>query len=135
MAFVNERMTKEEMAEFEAKAIKNPGNRLSIFRPYQWTINREENIYLIWALREREEPHDYYFLLGWKGTLMPVKLREYWAKGSPRIWSLLHVKIPEELKVYEHEISKSLKNALTVYAFNGNPSEPFNKTTNVEFNF
>ncbi len=138
MAFVNEHMTKEEMADFAAKAIKNPGNRLMTLKPYRWTIDREKNIFLLWALQEREEPHDKYFLLGWEGIYVPVKLRDLWVKGSPRTWELIYIKIPEELKEKQSEIIQSLKDALAVYGFNGNPNEPFNamnQKTSVEFNF
>lgn len=135
MAFVNERMTKEERAEFAARAIPNPGYTARILEPTQWTINREENVFLVWGLQEREESHNYYFLLGWKGTLIPVKLRESWIKGSPRTWEIIFLKTPEDLIVKRSEIMQSLKDALTVYGFDGDPSWPNNKTTKVQFNF
>ncbi|EKN62893.1 hypothetical protein P9E76_08580 [Schinkia azotoformans] len=135
MVFANESMTQEEIACFEVKAIKNPGNRLSTLRPSIWTIDRENNVFLVWGLQEREEPHDYYFLLSWKDTPIPVKLGESWVTGSPRIWELRYIKIPVNLKEKRDEIIQSLKDALKVYAFNGVPDWPHNKTTKVQFRF
>lgn len=135
MAFVNERMTQEERASFEAKAIKNPGNRLSILRPSIWTIDRENNVFLVWGLKEREEPHYYHFLLSWKDALIPVKLGESWTAGSTRKWELRFIEIPENLYEKQDEIIQSLKNALKVYGYSGFPDEPHNKTINIQFNF
>lgn len=135
MAFVNERMTQEEIVQFEAKALPNPGNRLSILRPSIWTIDRENNAFLVWGLQEREEPHDYYFLFSWKETPIPVKLGETWDEGSPRTWELRYIKIPEDLDKNRAQIIESLKAALAVYAFNGEPGFPHNNTTKVKCNF
>lgn len=138
MAFVNARLTKEEKAEIEARAIPNPGNPCFTLRPSIWTIDHQENVILIWGLREREEPYDYHFILMWKGTPLPVKLREYWDKGLPRKWELISLKITENLIEKQFEILQSLKDALTVYGLNGSPDAPFdniNKNIKVEFNF
>ena len=53
MAFVNERMTKEERDEFAAKAIPNPGNKFITLKPPRWTIDREKNVFLVGASQER----------------------------------------------------------------------------------
>ncbi|PYG85607.1 hypothetical protein LY28_03295 [Ruminiclostridium sufflavum DSM 19573] len=138
MAFVNERMTKEEMAEFEAKAIPNPGNNFITLSPSRWTINREGNVFLVKASQNREEPDEYYFVLCWNDIPLAVKLKETWVKGSPRKWELISLHIKENLIEKRFEILQSLKEALTVYGYNGNPDEPFdniNKNTKVEFNF
>lgn len=134
MAFVNEGMTNEERVEFAAKSIKNPGNILSTLKPTRWTIDREENVSLIWGLRQRETD-DYYFLLCWKGIPIPVKLREYWVNGSPRTWELIYIKISADLEEKRMEIIQSLKDALTVFGFDGDPDWPNNETTKVQFNF
>ncbi|PYG85609.1 hypothetical protein LY28_03297 [Ruminiclostridium sufflavum DSM 19573] len=134
MAFVTERMTKEEKDNFAARAIPNPGNKFFILKPSKWTIDRENNVILVWALEEREEPHDNHFLLCWKDTPITVKLGECWTEGSPRTWELRHIKIPENLKAQQDEIIQILKDALEGYGFDGDPKGN-NKTTKVQFNF
>jgi hypothetical protein len=135
MAFTNERLTKEEKDNFVARAIPNPGNNFFTLKPSKWTIDRENNVILVWALEEREEPHDNYFLLCWKDTPIPVKLGEYWTAGSSRTWELRYIKIPENLKTQEDEIIQRLKEALEVYGFDGDPNQANNRTTKVQFNF
>lgn len=138
MAFVNERLTREEGEEFKAKAIENPGNRFMILDPSKRTIDHDKNVFLVWALQEREEPYDNYFVLFWKDTPIPVELRDTWVEKKTCRWQILRIKIPADLERDRNEIIQSLKDALTVYGFNGSPDEPFdaiNKSTNVEFNF
>lgn len=138
MAFANARMTQEEMKEFAAKAIPNPANHFFALKPYQWTIDREENVFLVWGAQEREEPHDDHFILGWRGHPLPVKLRSSWVAGDTRRWELLSIRIPEDLIDMRFEILQSLKDALTVYGFNGVPDDPFNRINagiKVQFNF
>lgn len=135
MAFINALMTTEEKADFASKAIPNPGNPFHILEPYRWTINPDKNIFLVWTLEEREEPHDEHFLLGWEGTPLPVKLRSSWLDRDTRHWELLYVRIPEEYLDKRFEILQSLKDALTVYGYNGVPNDPFNASTKVKFNF
>lgn len=138
MAFVNAYLTKEERTEFKTKAIPSPHNRFVILDPMQWTINREQDVFLVRGGQDREGPYDYYFLLGWKGAYISVELREYWVKGSPRTWELIRLELPEHLKNQQDAITQNLKDALTVWAFNGNPDEPFNQinqNTLVQFKF
>lgn len=138
MAFVNEFMSKEERGEFAAKAIKNPGNTLVTLEATRWTIDREKNVFLIWGYQEREESYDFYFLLCLNNTPMSVKLSKTWIDRETCEWQLLYIKIPEDLKEKTSEIIQSLKEALTVYGFNGSPDEPFdsfNKTIKVQFSF
>ncbi|HHY72205.1 MAG TPA: hypothetical protein GX497_03090 [Bacillus bacterium] len=135
MAFANELMTKEETAEFKAKAIPNPGYRREILEPRRWTIDREKNVILIWCRRERFEPYDQYFLLLWKDIPIPMKLRDSWVSAPTREWELIYIEIPNELREKQDEIIQSLKDALVVYAYDGYPDEPFNKDTKVQFKF
>ncbi|HHY72202.1 MAG TPA: hypothetical protein GX497_03075 [Bacillus bacterium] len=135
MAFVNELMTKEEIAEFKAKAILNPGYRGKILQPQRWTIDRENNVILIRCMRERFEPYDLYFLLLWRDIPIAMKLRESWVSTPNREWELLYIEIPKELKDKKDKILQSLKDALIVYGYDGFPDEPLNKTIKVQFKF
>lgn len=138
MAFVNEHLTKEEKDNFTVRSIPNPGNTFITLSPSRWTINREDNVFLVKASQNREEPDEYYFVLCWKDIPLPVKLKESWVKGSPRKWELVSLKITENLLEKQFEILQSLKEALSVYGYNGSPDKPFdniNRNTKVEFNF
>lgn len=138
MAFVNESLTEEESKEFRARTIKNPGNPFMTLDPSKRTIDREKNVYLIWAMQEREEPDDNYFVFVWKNTPISVELIEKWVEKNTRKWIMMKIKIPTDLEQNRNEIINSLKAALTVYGFNGSPNEPFatmNKNTTVLFSF
>lgn len=135
MAFVNAFLTEEEKAEFKAKAIPNPGNKLITLKPYRWTIDREQDVFFVRGWQDREDPYDYYFLMGWKGTPINIELRQYWVKGSPRTWELIRLGLPDHLQDQRDAIIQSIKDALTVYAADGDPNEPANKIIEVKFKF
>lgn len=130
MAFINEFMTEEEKSEFEARKIPNPGNSLYTLSPYKWTIDRDEDIFLIWGLEEREDDRDKsHFLFCWKGINIPVFVRESWDENSIHIWSLIRINIPTQYTEKTDEIMQSVREAFLVYAFNGVPDDLRNKAT------
>lgn len=135
MAFVNEFMTVEEKIEFKAKEIPNPGNRFHTLKPYRWTINREQDVFLIWALTVREEPRNEHFLLGWKGTMIPVLLRKSLSGSATITWELISWGLPVYLKDSYKDVKQSLKEALIIYAFSGDPDDPRNQHAQVIFKF
>jgi len=141
MAFVNEMMTPEEVKEFASRKIPTPGSPWFTLDPYRWTIDRNENVILLETLREREEPFDYYFLLLWKEIPISLRLRDAWSKEdncSIRTWDLVSVDSGGRLKEHKDEAIQSLKDALRIFGFDGNPREPantINKGIKVEFKF
>jgi hypothetical protein len=137
MEFVNEYLTQEKMEEFEKKEMTNSGNKLAILTPYRWTVNQEENMFLIKGLEEREEPHNQYFLFHWYGRNLKAKFEPLFIDGSTLtcMWRLIYIETPEEILDKKVELFDDLKRALQVYAINGNPSDQCNKIYKVEFNF
>ena len=136
MAFENARLTKEEIVEFEKKELKDPWlidvnmRRLSIC-----TIDRERDIFLLRRFQDREAPENYYFVLYWKGTILPIQLRAQWNTSKARVWELISIKIPSLLRGEKIEIIECLKEALIVYSYDGYPEGHFNGTIVIEFNF
>lgn len=131
MSFINEFMTQEEMEEFKAKAIPDPGYGLITLRPYYWTINREENIYLLSASQNRDEPSEHYFVLGWKDFIIPITIGKSWMDKICN-WDLIKLDINHELM---QDVKCSLKEALLIYGYDGDPNDPNNKIAKIRINF
>lgn len=125
MAFVNEYLSKEEKEGLKVRAIPNPGNQLSIIDPSWWTIDREENVKFMWGCQAFGEDGDnmYYYLLEWKGNPIPLKLEKNWINGSTCEWGIVYLGISSDLYEKKNDIIQMLKNALTVYGYDGYPQD------------
>ena len=136
MAFENTRLTEKEIMEFEKRELKDPWLLTVNMRISICTIDREREVFLVRHSQDQEEWENYYFVLYWKGAMIPIKLREHWDDSkSPRVWELISIKTPDFFMGKEKEILECLKEALITYSFNGSPNESLNKTIAVEFNF
>jgi len=141
MAFINEWMTQDDRTEFASRKILTPGSPWLTLDPYRWTIDRNENVILLETLQDREETSYYYFFLLWKETPISLRLKDAWSKEnncSIRTWDLISIDSGIQLKEHKDEILQSLREALRVYGFDGNPREPsntINKGIKVEFKF
>ena len=123
MAFVNEKLTEEQRAEFEARGIKNPTvNSIGILKPLYWTINHEDNMCLVHAGVYRDAWYEHYFVFFWKDEQHIISLFEETKSPNTVIW-----KKEKELSPYifseKAPFVKDLKEALKVYKFWGEPEE------------
>lgn len=136
MAFVNERMTKEQREAFKERKIPAPTWPLRILESSTWTVDHERDIFLVWGSRLREDNHsNTYFVLGWEGIYIQIKLKFTFLNKTSQRWSIVEFDIPKELIENKQEIITDLKKALTVFGLFGNPLDPNNNNINVIFDF
>lgn len=118
MAFVNEFASEEDVEKY---GLKQLCDKYLIYRSkYNWTIDKERDMYLMWIRSGREDyANEYDFLFYWNQTPIDVRLsvngesiRD--GKGWTH-WSLLRLFIPENLEALRTAIIEDLKQALTAF--------------------
>jgi len=134
MAFVNEFVPQEDKARIDWNSIPRPIYRLRPIHPYRWTIDRERDVFLMKTEQGREEASNQYeFLFWWKGVPTRIRLEKSWPGKNTLRWHRLGFFVPEPLRAIEPEIIEVLKEALTVYGFDGDPKTPI--AVEVQFDF
>lgn len=137
MAFVNEFVAAEDKAKYDWQTMPKPGpvQEVGMRPPSYWTIDRERNVFLIRTYRGREEDSDLcHFLFWWRGTPMPLHIRQEISGPKSTNWHLIGYS-PEFMEKYE-AAAPALRDALRVYGFSGDPD--FDSTPNdreVQFSF
>ena len=123
MAFVNEKLTKEEREEFISRGIKNPtiNSSIDILDTIYWTIDRENDMCLVHAGVYRDAWYENYFVFFWKGEQHVISLIMDTAPNTV-IW-----KKEIEFSPYSFSVNApfvtDLKEALEVFQFFGKPEE------------
>jgi len=123
MAFVNEYVSPQDVKKYDLDGIKQRFGKDPDIR-YQWTVDRERNVFLMWMEAGREErSHDETFSMHFKGTNFLVHLVGFSAgKIAEKVtttWQLEKLGIPPELESRRSEIIDALKEALTEYKASG----------------
>ncbi|NCC87128.1 MAG: hypothetical protein EOM05_04585 [Clostridia bacterium] len=135
MPFENELISREDFKFFvERKKQKNVAPIINI-ESYVWTINREENVFLVLAGYNSGDMDEKFFVLSWNSVPLEVKLREIWIDEFTLKWKLEYLQLAPEFADKGNKIVKSLKDALTTYGFNGDPDDLINKNMKVKFDF
>jgi len=133
MAFVNEKLTKEEREEFVARGIRNPTiNRMGILDITHWTIDRENDMCLVSAGQDREYWDEQYFVFFWKSEQHVISLVQD-VTGNTVIWKKEIQVSPYRFSVSDHYVD-DLKNALKAYKMNGMTSN-INERSEVVIDF
>ena len=112
MAFINERVPKEQKKEF---AIPN----YRTITPSFWTIDKEKNIILFDYWTNIDKPNEEYFALVINSSIIKVKL---WRETEhPNIvrWSGISVDIPSSCKLDKSTILEILREAMKTYGMSG----------------
>lgn len=112
MAFVNERIPKNERREFQVSKYQK-------ITPFTWTIDRERDIFLFECGSNWDEPSEIEFIYVWKNIRFDIILKK--ETYSPNIvkWSISDFIIPDEYKCKEEIILENLREAMKVYGFSG----------------
>ncbi len=110
MAYVNERIPKEERQEYELSC--------RTVKPRMWTIDKEKNVKLFEYWTNIDNPCEKYFGLIWHDYIIEVVLIKE-IKENTVYWSLGSISIPIELKQCEKEIVEDLREAMKVYGSDG----------------
>jgi len=147
MAFVNAYLTEKEKEEFEKADIRDPRYPFSNDRrltPTYWTVDRKNNIALIYGgVADREEHNKETFVLVYKKIcseniiIMTLingyinyeereKLEKKYNVNLYKIWKLHELQIPQQLRqsIQIEQLYKIIEDALSVYGVNGNPDHP-----------
>ena len=141
MAFVNERLTLEQREEFEELKIINPvPHNQGILSPLHWTIDHDNDMYLIRAGVFKEFPDERYFVFYTGGRFFPLVLNASY-KANSVIWSVTKLTPNDsyggDVRYYfsgDEPFADDLKKALIVYKYDGRPKQPF-ENLEVSFNF
>ena len=135
MSFKNEFISREVFKIFLAgKAQKNVAPIINI-EPYVWTINHEEDVFLVLVGYNSGDMDEKFFVLSWNGVPIEVKLRENWIDESTLKWKLEYLQFVPEFADKGNEIVQSIKDALVIYGFNGDPDDLINQNMKVKFDF
>ncbi|AWH32968.1 MULTISPECIES: hypothetical protein [Stenotrophomonas] len=124
MPFVNEYISPEDAARYHLAEIDASFRSGGISR--QWTIDREQDIYLRILSRglEAETKHESVWSFYWKGTLLTLRLDLLNGNGKPgepgwSHWLLVRLNgtngLPPTLGPYKQSIKESLRQALVAY--------------------
>lgn len=136
MSFVNEVVPTADIERYGLQEI----NRIFLKADcsYEWTIDRERDVYLRWMLNDRENSIEHTFSFYWKGAIFTIQLRAKGesARGGSGHTSWTSLKIDgsaEILKSHKEEILSDLKNALREYGEAGLLSSVVEHTAVFEF--
>lgn len=145
MTFVNERTTDEDKKKIDFSAISNNPYGNPKFNPghppNRWTVDRERDVFLsvLSYPRNEEGPKEVYFLFYWKGLPLPIRLDKYVVNTNDILWKRLGWwSCPENprLRPDYAEILDVLKDALTVFGYNGETEKAYIvKVDAVRFDF
>ena len=146
MAFVNEYASDEDIEKYDLNGIWDKYHPLRKGRYYlgnrpDWTIDRDQNVFLM-AIEQGRQEHGNRttFLLWWDGAHIVANLDLI--KGSSGnfdevpfriVWALVSMKEPEGFTGRREETVSVLKEALTIYGYWGAQKQIPN--TVVEFDF
>ncbi len=123
MAFVNEYASPEDVKIYDLDGINQRFGKDPALR-YQWTIDRERNVFLIWMEAGREEfAARQTFLLWWQGISVFVRLLSATtgtldSQVTSR-WQLQQIDLSPELDAKRTEILETLKDSLVAYKVSG----------------
>lgn len=121
MAFVTEKISLQDIEKYGLLEINES---LKTTNLYEWTIDRERNIYLRYVGSHWQTPEDIQFSFYWRGRLLRIDLRSLSFKGEQnrplyQIWEVnSHLRsglfwLPQELETQRTEITADLKEAVT----------------------
>lgn len=123
MAFVNEYVSAEDAKKYDLAALFKRFDKPLLGSP-TWTIDRENDAFLLWLRSSREESRNYeMFAMAWKGNIFPVYLIPTsggrLSQKSFTHWQLMELELPELLHAAHSQIIDALKAALAEYKAGG----------------
>ena len=134
MAFVNEILTVEQREAFKIKGVENPVSSLhSTLIPSRWTIDHENDIYLIHAGVDKEFWNEHYFVFFYKGERHVVSLVQETVDPNTVVWKK-EIQASTYVFSLTSDFVKYLRDALMAYKFDGRPVEK-NENANVIIDF
>lgn len=138
MAFINEKLTQEQIDNFEKMNIIGPRN--ITLKPRRQTIDRTRNMCLIYyGVTSRDDPNENIFFIERNQKQYFIKLCFYSKSIGPRqaeiTWNgfelLSGTDIPLDLEAFKDDIKAALK----VYGILGTPDQYFQLDDNSAYHF
>jgi hypothetical protein len=120
MGFVNEKISEEDVKKYDFEGLSKTFHVSLSNLKYQWTIDRERSIFLVFLIQHREEEYCH-FLLWWDGQFIPFSI-SYLATGNPYgelsiTWDKPLFAFPDDFNASYDEVVRVLKEALIEYKF------------------
>jgi hypothetical protein len=127
MAFVTEKASEQDIEQYGLRAINKTYSKGEEF---DWTIDRERDIYLRKMRFHWHDPSRSDFIFYWQQHLLPIKIRSVEYMGSPgkalnQTWAVVPLYgsdvfwLPRDLEDFRVQITMNLKQALTAYGTHG----------------
>jgi hypothetical protein len=117
MAFVNERISKEDFEKYGLQKINSAAS--------SWTIDRDNDIWLSW-IRNSGDPREpgedrskSYWNFYWKGHLIRFWVKLADVKVDWALWRLLSLEIPQTANPHRTQILKDIESAFLAYKDGG----------------
>ena len=111
MAYINERVPKEERRTFDL----GYGRERT---PKKWTIDKEKGYIFFEDYTEIDEPVNQHFVFGYKGRVITMILDgEEFDENDIRIWKIAGITIPDEFS--KEEVLDELRKVVVAYGFSG----------------
>ncbi len=143
MAFINERVTPEQEREFKSWGIKKPllsmgrvVKEIEMDLGFYWTVDKERNIYLCKAGRDREYPDEQVFLFIWNNKNYFVQFNISFEDDDTVVWNIPKKYLTDNVFPYctEEHFLDDLRDALLVFKWNGSP-DGLNEKGSAKCNF
>lgn len=120
MSFINEKISEEYVKKYDFEGLSKTFHQNLSNLKYQWTMDRERNIFLVRLVQDRES-HGCVFLLWWNEQLITFSI-SYVAEGNPHgelsiTWGEPLFAFPDNFNVPYDEVVRVLKEALIKYKF------------------
>ncbi len=128
MAFVNEKLTKEQREEVNSWGIKYPlfyagkiVKQKQLEDPWYWTADRERDIYLFGVYSDRFYSDEEVFVFVWNQKNYTIQLNKGYEDGNTVVWGEPKNYIIDTVFPYceEKNFLDDLKEALMVYGSDG----------------
>ena len=129
MAFINEQLTPEQQKEFLSWKVKEPIlgfgqiiKEVEMYPPFEWTIDKERNIYLIGSSIDRDYPDEKVFVFIWNNKNYIVQFNQSFEDDYTVVWSQPQKYVINNSFPYctEKDFIDDLRNALSTYGAFGN---------------
>ncbi len=143
MAFVNEKLTPEQQVEFNSWGIEKPllcmgrvMREVEMGRAYNWTVDKERNIYLLEVAQDREYPNEIVFVFIWNNKNYIVQFYRSFEDDDTVVWNIPEKYLIDHVFPYctEEHFLDDLRDALLVFQAFGEPND-LNEKGNTKCNF
>lgn len=142
MAFINEKLTSEQIKEFNSWNLKRPIfgfgriiREIDMETPLKWTIDKERRMYLIPTSYDKDYFDEHVFIFIWKNKNYLVQFNISFEDGNTGVWNVPKKYLIDNTFPYctEEHFLDDLRDALFAYGIYG--TDDINGTSSIKCNF